>query len=963
MKTVITKVLWTLALLSAAYGCGPDAPPAPPATAVPIPTLLSSSQSTPAPTPTPAPTAMPAAIPTTTPTPTLPQSTPAPVATPSATPPPNAVQWLPDLFYGGTVGGAASGGEEGAASVEDVLEQGLRLAGASPVHLSFRGTAAYYTTRCEWRGIARAPDQREAAIRFWLDLDDSDPLPAPAEVERRFTAELDRIGAVYPATVKSNFISIATGGLTTGYTFLTCYAEYTIQEYVLGSGSTGASNKLTVAYDRMGESRSYELYKLAHAEGEFGSESLMTEAEYAEWRSQLASDVELVLAAILEGRESVVFLAPMGAHNAIAVEAWQAIAQWDVQTAAGGTVNAVRYGASPYDPEHTQTLANLKSRIATATATTSTATPTAGTPTATPTPTRIANVSGLTQYYRDIGAYGDITPDDGDATTFTPAQPPPVYAPAPSSLTATGSGEDTANLTWAAVSDISNYHVQHREDDETRWTTATDSATGTTHSVARLWCGKTHEFRVGARGDGTTYNSRAGLWSPTATAAMDACTPHPSRFRADSYTFEVAVGGSSGDPVGVVSAIDVNDDAITYSITAGNEAGKFAIDATTGAITLAASLSPTAGVAYTLTVGASDDVSGTGSATVTVTTACPDTGACNRPPEFSSSVYDFTVAEDASTGDAVGTVSATDPDTTDTLTYSITAGNADGMFAIVGSSGVISVAGELDYETTLSYTLTAQASDGIEDGSDTVTVEIAVTDVAEDPPPAPEGLASGASGLNTVSLSWTAVRGAASYRVEWRTGSGEWTVASDSIVGSVFTAHDLEPGTEYAFQVSAYGDGVAYRAVFGEPSAALLVSTLTPPEAPTITSLVAGSSSNQLVVTWEWNGDSCFVTGRSSGYEVIYKKATVASWRDPSEVTAQAPNDSDSGAYEVFVDYGRKTISETFTIGASASGSKSHGQIGVALDAVAYDVRVAVYSGVCNVLSPDSEVRRGTPTR
>ena len=869
MKTVITKVLWTLALLSAAYGCGPDAPPAPPATAVPIPTLLSSSQSTPAPTPTPAPTAMPAAIPTTTPTPTLPQSTPAPVATPSATPPPNAVQWLPDLFYGGPVGGAASGGEEGAASVEDVLEQGLRLAGASPVHLSFRGTAAYYTTRCEWRGIARAPDQREAAIRFWLDLDDSDPLPAPAEVERRFTAELDRIGAVYPATVKSNFISIATGGLTTGYTFLTCYAEYTIQEYVLGSGSTGASNKLTVAYDRMGESRSYELYKLAHAEGEFGSESLMTEAEYAEWRSQLASDVELVLAAILEGRESVVFLAPMGAHNAIAIEAWQAIAQWDVQTAADGTVNAVRYGASPYDPEHTQTLANLKSRITTATtAPTSTATPTAGTPTATPTPTRIANVSGLTQYYRDIGAYGDITPGDGSTDTFTPAQPPPVYAPAPATLTATGSGEDTANLTWAAVSGISNYHVQHREDGETRWTTATDSATGTAHSVARLWCGKTHEFRVGALGDGTTYNERAGLWSPTATAAMDACTPHPPRFRADSYTFEAAVGGSAGDSVGVVSAIDVNDDAITYSITAGNEAGKFAIGATTGAITLAASLSPTAGVAYTLTVGASDDVSGTGSATVTVTTACPDTGACNRPPEFSSSAYDFTVAENASTGDAVGTVSATDPDATDTLTYSITAGNADGKFAIGESSGVISVAGELDYETAPSYTLTVQASDGIEDGSDTATVEITVTDVAEDPP-----------------------------------------------------------------------------------------------EAPTITSVVPGSSSNQLVVTWEWNGDSCFVTGTSSGYEVIYKKATVASWRDPSEITAQAPNDSDSGAYEMFADYGRRAISQTFTIGASASGSRSHGQIGVALDAVAYDVRVAVFSGVCNELSPDSETRRGTPTR
>ncbi len=34
----------------------------------------------------------------------------------------------------------------------------------------------------------------------------------------------------------------------------------------------------------------------------------------------------------IEGSESVLFLAPMEAHNAIAVEAWQAVAQWDLQT-------------------------------------------------------------------------------------------------------------------------------------------------------------------------------------------------------------------------------------------------------------------------------------------------------------------------------------------------------------------------------------------------------------------------------------------------------------------------------------------------------------------------------------------------------------------------------------------------------------------------------------------------------
>ena len=164
----------------------------------------------------------------------------------------------------------------------------------------------------------------------------------------------------------------------------------------------------------MGEARSFELYTVAHGAGEFGAEALMTEGEYEDYLSQLAFDLEILLGLLMEGRESVVFLAPMGAHNAIAVEAWQAVAQWDLQTAGDSTVNAVRYGASEGDPAHTQTLTNLKTRITTAAASDDFA------------DDRIANINGLTQEYRDMGAYGDITPDDSETTTFTPAQPPPV---------------------------------------------------------------------------------------------------------------------------------------------------------------------------------------------------------------------------------------------------------------------------------------------------------------------------------------------------------------------------------------------------------------------------------------------------------------------------------------------------------------------------------------------------------
>ena len=126
----VVRGLWTLALLMAAYGCGQDAPPAPVSMAMtPLPTSIPTATSSPTPIHTLA------SIPTPTAPPT---ATPTPVST--TTQAQSVAPWLPDLFSGGPGGGAASGGDVDAASVEDVLEQGLRLAGASPVHLAFRGT-------------------------------------------------------------------------------------------------------------------------------------------------------------------------------------------------------------------------------------------------------------------------------------------------------------------------------------------------------------------------------------------------------------------------------------------------------------------------------------------------------------------------------------------------------------------------------------------------------------------------------------------------------------------------------------------------------------------------------------------------------------------------------------------------------------------------------------------------------
>lgn len=92
----------------------------------------------------------------------------------------------------------------------------------------------------------------------------------------------------------------------------------------------------------------------------------------------------------------------------------------------------------------------------------------------------------------------------------------------------------------------------------------------------------------------------------------------------------------------------------------------------------------------------------------------------------------FSIAENASNGTAVGTVSASDADASQTLSYAITAGNTGSVFAINSSTGAITVAGSLDFETTTSYALTVEVTDnGLPTKNASATVTITITDVLE----------------------------------------------------------------------------------------------------------------------------------------------------------------------------------------------------------------------------------------
>ncbi|MBC6410945.1 MAG: ankyrin repeat domain-containing protein, partial [Ekhidna sp.] len=113
--------------------------------------------------------------------------------------------------------------------------------------------------------------------------------------------------------------------------------------------------------------------------------------------------------------------------------------------------------------------------------------------------------------------------------------------------------------------------------------------------------------------------------------------------------------------------------------------------------------------------------------------ACGDDDSpANKKPEIQN--QNFTVAENAANGTAVGTVQAADPKKDD-LTFSITSGNDDSNFAINENTGQITVARALDFETASTYTLKISVSDG--NLSSTADININVTDVDEEPSSSP----------------------------------------------------------------------------------------------------------------------------------------------------------------------------------------------------------------------------------
>jgi serralysin len=149
---------------------------------------------------------------------------------------------------------------------------------------------------------------------------------------------------------------------------------------------------------------------------------------------------------------------------------------------------------------------------------------------------------------------------------------------------------------------------------------------------------------------------------------------------------------------------DVSD-TVTFTVS-----GSELLITSAGVLTFAVAPDYETKTSYTATVTASD---GTNTTTQNITVNV--TNLNDNSPVFTSGAT-FSAAENQT---AIGTVTATDGDVSDTVTFTVS-----GSELLITSAGVLTFAVAPDYETKTSYTATVTASDGTNTTTQNITVNV-----------------------------------------------------------------------------------------------------------------------------------------------------------------------------------------------------------------------------------------------
>lgn len=217
---------------------------------------------------------------------------------------------------------------------------------------------------------------------------------------------------------------------------------------------------------------------------------------------------------------------------------------------------------------------------------------------------------------------------------------------------------------------------------------------------------------------------------------------NPPKFLRTPYKVQISEGSPIGTQVVRVYTIDADEGLngdVFYSLSEGNDEGKFTIDEATGQLSLAKQLDRESVPKYELTVVAHDaGLQQRLSSSTVVTIEVLDEN--DNAPEFTQTESRISVKETTPVATELMQFRATDADLgiNSEITFSISSGNRKDSFSVDSLTGVLFLHKPLDYEDLTSYVLNITASDGGNPRlSTTILFSVAVIDSNDNPPSFP----------------------------------------------------------------------------------------------------------------------------------------------------------------------------------------------------------------------------------
>lgn len=278
---------------------------------------------------------------------------------------------------------------------------------------------------------------------------------------------------------------------------------------------------------------------------------------------------------------------------------------------------------------------------------------------------------------------------------------------------------------------------------------------------------------------------------------------------ADDQTMSVAENSPNGTGVGTVVWSDGDvDDKVTFAEIGGTGTAVFEINSSLGAISVTDSaqldFENPAQDQYTYIVELTDSGGLTDTAIITINV----TDANDTPTAIGLAPND--VDEHQPAGTAVGTLSTTDQDASDTHSYALVSGAGDddnASFALDGDG--VETAVSLDYESQITYTIRVQTSDGnggtfaqpltitVNDGNDPPTdITLSSNEIAENQPIGSSVGTFSTTDPNPDTPVYTLVSGAGD------TDNGSFTIVGNELRSNA--VFDFEGGqTSYAIRVES----------------------------------------------------------------------------------------------------------------------------------------------------------------